>query len=221
MSKFDITGQQFGYWTVLGRDPNYKDPKKSKWICQCECGTVRSVFKRSLTTGRSKSCGCHASDNLKGINATHGMSKTRIYHVWNSMRRRCDCKSGKYGHGYTDRGITVCEEWNDFLAFYSWAMANGYDDTLSIERIDVNGNYCPENCKWIPLADQQQNKTTTIYVEYDGQPWCLRTLCVSLGFPYKTAHRRYQRMKAAGKPIDVEKLLEPVHTEKIAIKYRK
>ena len=223
MSKNDITGRTFGYWTVLGRDSEYKDLKRSKWICKCECGTIRSVFKQSLLSGRSTSCGCHSFDNRKGINSTHGMTGTRIYKEWLSMRRRCSpsCQA-KDRKSYYEKGIAVCDEWaNDFMAFYNWSVKHGYSDSLTIDRIDNSKGYSPDNCRWISIEKQQSNKSTTIAIDYNGKTWCLRNLCNEIGFPYKTAHRRLQRMKAKGKPIDVQKLFEPIHTEKIAVKYRK
>lgn len=220
MGKYDITGQQFGYWTALGRDTEYVSKRTSKWICQCECGTIKSVFKGSLLSGRSKSCGCHRHDNSKGINATHGMSGTRIHHEWLSMRRRCAPNSVD-SKNYYDRGISVCPEWERFEPFYQWAIENGYNDSLSLDRIDNNSGYCPENCQWIPIEEQQGNKTNTVYVTYEGEQYCLRTLCRKIGFPYKTAHRRLQRMRAKGKPIDTDKLFEPIHKDRIAFRYRK
>lgn len=217
----DITGQKFGYWTVLGRDYDYHSPKHAKWICRCECGTVKSVFKTTLLSGRSKSCGCHSADNLKGINATHGLSDTRIYHTWSSMKRRCSPKSHNDRKIYYDRGIKVCDEWaSDFMAFYEWAMSNGYNDTLSIDRIDNDGDYSPSNCRWVAIEKQQSNKRNNINVEYNGKVYDLHALCRLLDFPYKTAHRRFQRMKKRGDDITPEKLFEPLHTEKIAVRYR-
>lgn len=221
MCKNDITGQKFGYWTVLGRDESYHDNKRSKWICQCKCGAIRSVFKQSLLNGRSKSCGCRPSENRKGINSTHGMSGTRIHHIWMSMRRRCDCKSGKYGIGYADRGITVCDEWrNSFETFYEWAMSNGYTDELTIDRIDNDKGYSPENCRWITIGEQQANKRNTIFIDYNGEKRCLRTVCTELGLPYKVIHRRYKRMKSKGEGIDAERLLRPSDPKYKPFRYR-
>lgn len=221
MNKHDITGKTFGYWTVLHRDKPHKGKQNSYWICQCACGAVRSVNRSTLVNGRSQSCGCKPSDNRKGINKTHGMSKTRIYHEWLSMRRRCSSPNIKCASSYFEKGITVCDEWkDDFCAFHEWALENGYNDNLTIDRIDNSIGYSPSNCRWISFEAQQSNKTNNVYIDYNGEKWCLRTLCNHIGFPYKTAHRRYMRAKRAGKPILAEKLLEPIHLEKIPIKYR-
>jgi len=218
--KQTMVGQKFGYWEVIKKDDHHPGSRNSFWICRCQCGTVRSITRSSLITGRSSSCGCKPSENRKGINMTHGMSKTRLYHEWLSMRRRCKNPKLKSSECYVGKGITVCDEWQTFEPFHAWAIENGYDDSLTIDRIDNSKGYSPSNCRWVTNEEQQQNKTNTVSIEYNGESWCLRTLCTHLGFPYKTAHRRYMRLKHAGKEISADKILEPIHTEKIAKRYR-
>lgn len=220
MKNYDITGQTFGHWTVIRKDDPHPGCRNSYWICRCVCGTERSVNRSTLVNGRSSSCGCVPSDKRKGINMTHGMSRTRLFHEWTSMRRRCSNPNGKCAKNYCLKGITVCEEWNKFELFRDWAFANGYSDSMTIDRIDNDKGYSPDNCRWVPFANQARNKTNNRIVEYNGEKWCLRTLCTHLGFPYKTAHRRYMSALRAGKPINIEKLFEPVHSEKIATRYR-
>lgn len=217
----DITGEKFGKLTVLGRDYSYKSPKRTKWICKCECGNTKSIFRDALMQGRTKSCGCEMYANRKGQNKTHGMSKTRIYHEWHTMKLRCAPNSPN-SKNYYDRGIHVCNEWkNDFLTFYNWAISHGYAETLTIDRIDNNKGYSPDNCRWITIEAQQANKTTTVYIEYQGTSYCLRTLCLMLNFPYKTAHRRYRKLIKRGLPITFDKVFAPIDKSKIAFKYRK
>lgn len=210
MSKRNIVGLRFGILTVLGEDKTFKHQKHQKWICRCDCGNVKSIYSHSLTQGRTKSCGCQMNKGKKGINKTHGMTNTRIYREWSSMRKRCKPNSPNSKH-YFSRGITVCKEWEkDFMSFYKWSMDNGYSDELSIDRIDNDKGYSPENCRWITIEDQQSNKSNTIHVMYDGEEYCLRTLCTKIGFPYKTAHKRYRSMKLKGLEIDSEKLFAPL-----------
>ena len=221
MNSKDITGMEFGYWTVLYRDKPHPNKRNAFYICHCVCGNVKAVNRSTLVNGRSQSCGCIKYDR-SGVNSTHGMSKSRIYHEWVSMRRRCKDTKGKFAENYALKGITVCPEWeSDFLAFRDWAYSSGYTDQLTIDRIDNSKGYFPDNCRWIPFEEQQRNKTNNVYVEYNGETWCLRTLCGKLGFPYKTAHRRYIRMKNKGLPIDTEKLVAPIQENKIAKCYRK
>ena len=220
MKAIDMTGMQFGYWTVLYKDSPHKGSKNSFWVCQCKCGNLRTITRSTLLSGKSLSCGCKPSENRKGINKTHGMSKTRLYHEWISMRRRCSSPNNKFAANYYLKGISVCPQWEKFEQFRDWALANGYTDSMTIDRIDNDKGYCPENCRWIPFDEQARNKTNNRYIEYKGETWCLRTLSTHLGFPYKTAHRRYMRLLKAGKPITADKLFEPVHTEKISFRYR-
>lgn len=217
----DIVGKRFGKLVVIGRDHSFKHPKYTKWICKCDCGNEKSINRNSLVQGRTKSCGCESHKGKKGINRTHGMSNTRIFGIWEKMRQRCKNQNDKYYSQYGGRGISVCMEWDSsFEKFYQWSVDNGYSDNLSIERIDVNGNYCPENCSWIPMSEQPRNRTNTIRVFYNGKEWCLRTLCGHLGFPYRSAYRRYSRWKKAGKVFSTKDLFAPIETKKIAFRCR-
>lgn len=217
--KYDVTGREFGYLTVLGRDETSVGQRNSKWFCKCKCGNITSVTRSCLVSGKTTSCGCK---HFETHNATHGMSKTKIYRTWNNMKNRCYNHNVNCFDDYGGRGITVCNEWKEsFLSFYEWATENGYSDDLTLDRIDVNDIYKPENCRWVSMSDQQRNKTSNIFVQYEGETWCLKTLCNHIGFPYKTAHVRYTKAKRKGKQIDTEKLFAPIQTNKIAYKYRK
>lgn len=198
MQNYDISGKQFGYWAVLSRDNSCKSRNHSKWICKCRCGTVRSVIKETLVTGRSKSCGCYVP-NRKGINKKHGMSTSRIYRIYAGMLARCRAKKGDMYRLYVSRGITVCDEWeHSFDSFREWALKNGYSDSLTIDRINNDLGYSPDNCRWVTMDVQQSNKTTNIYVMYNNEKWCLRTLCKKIGYPYSSAHRHYHYLKDNG-----------------------
>ena len=221
MSNHDIVGLKFGALTVIERDYSYVSNKHTKWICKCECGNVKSIFRNSLISGACKSCGCQANKGTKGINKTHGLSQSRIFKEWAGMKSRCRPNS-KNAKTYYKRGITVCDEWkSDFMSFYNWAMQSGYSDNLSLDRIDNDKGYYPENCQWIDIKLQQSHKTNTLYVKFKGELWCLHTLCRKIDFPYQTALRRYNRMMKKSGIIDTDKLFEPIHTDKIAFRYRK
>lgn len=158
----DLTGQRFGRLTVIERAENYISPKGKqapRWICQCECGATVVVVGESLRGGVTKSCGCFFRECASKSNTTHGQSKTRLFKIWKGMKNRCYNPNNSAYKMYGGRGVTVCKEWaNDFQPFYDWAMSNGYTEKLSIDRIDVNGNYEPSNCRWATQKDQVINR---------------------------------------------------------------
>ncbi len=161
----DLTGKKFGMLTVLRRTDNFG--KNTMWLCICDCGKETVTCGGRLVNGTTRSCGClkHLSYGI-----THGKSDTRLYHIWPSMKSRCLTETCHAYELYGGRGITVCDEWlHDFQTFYDWAMANGYAEDLTIDRIDVNGNYEPSNCRWADRSTQGYNKRNTIYITYNGK----------------------------------------------------
>ena len=159
----DITGQRFGRYTVLERAGN-DNCRLAMWRCICDCGNERIVRGRDLRSGVIVSCGCYHRELVKDMFTTHNGSRSRLYHVWDGMINRCYRKTSNHYDDYGGRGITVCDEWrNDFQAFYNWAMANGYDENAprgqcTIDRIDNDKGYSPDNCRWITQKEQQLNK---------------------------------------------------------------
>lgn len=158
----DLTGQRFGRLVALQHVP-YKHTSfpSGGWRCKCDCGNTVFFTTNALKCGSVKSCGCYAKErtSLIKIAQTHGMSRTRIYITWRNMRVRCTNPKDKRWKDYGGRGITVCEEWkNNFKAFFDWAMSHGYEEHLTIDRIDVNGNYCPENCRFITRAENNKKR---------------------------------------------------------------
>lgn len=146
----DITGQRFGGLVALS--PHHVSNSRWYWECFCDCGGLAIVAGSKLRNGHTKSCGCKKNAPL------HGMTGTRIHQTWRDMHQRCYNTNHKSYKNYGGRGIIVCTSWHDFVPFYEWAMNNGYQECLTIERRDNNGNYCPENCCWITIAEQQKNK---------------------------------------------------------------
>lgn len=173
MGKLDLTNQWFGRLRVIERAESRVSESgkiRGRWLCECKCGNRVIVLTDDLRNGSTNSCGCYNLECIKSRATKHGMTGSRIYTEWASMKARCYYKGSKCYDRYGARGITVCDEWKyDFQAFYDWAIANGYADNLTIERKDVNGNYCPENCCWIPSKEQAKNRRSTLRVaDADG-----------------------------------------------------
>lgn len=176
-----LTGKKFNRLTVLRRNGSSKD-KHAMWLCKCDCGNETVVRSDCLRIGKIQSCGCLRNELVGDRGRTHGMTETRLYRTWCGMKNRCYNPSYKGYKNYGGRGITICSEWlHDFQAFYDWAMANSYKENLTIERKDVNGNYCPENCCWITKKMQSRNRTDNRKITCKSQTMILTDWANLLG----------------------------------------
>jgi len=184
----DLTGQKFGELIVLCRANNYISPSgnvSTKWKCKCSCGKEIEVLANNLTRGHTKSCGCLFPHHRLNHGDCVGNNPSRLYRIWAGMRTRCYSESSpRYKH-YGARGIKICDEWNDFSNFKEWALNNGYSDLLSIDRINVNGDYSPENCRWASQKTQGNNTTRNVRIEYQDQVRTLSEWSDILQIPYK------------------------------------
>lgn len=195
MSNFvDLTGQKFGKLKVIRRVENNKQGN-AQFLCKCDCGKEIIVRSSNLIQKHTVSCGC-----LRAITkAKHNSYKTRLYKVYRGMISRCLEKTNKEYSNYGARGITVCNEWkNNFLVFRDWALNNGYDENAkygecTIDRIDVNGNYEPSNCRWINLKSQAKNTTRTIKITYKGKTQCLKDWAKELKIDYQTLRKKLKK----------------------------
>lgn len=200
MGKYvDISGERFGKLVAV-RKCNNKKGKRIYWECLCDCGNVIVISSNNLRSGHTKSCGCFALE-MKKKNATkHNMCKSRIYKEWNRMIDRCRNTKSVEAHRYVLRGITVCDEWkNSFETFMLWSLENGYDDNLSIDRIDNDKGYSPDNCRWVDRKTQCRNKSNNIVLEYNGEKKTLVEWAELLGIKYGTLHSRIYRDKLSAK----------------------
>lgn len=183
--------------------------KRQKLVCKCDCGNTVLIFPYQFDASQSQiSCGC--IKHRTPYNATHKLSKTKLYHVWESMRLRCYASGNKKYYYYGGRGITVCDEWrNNFIAFQEWSLSHGYQEGLTIDRIDNNQGYSPDNCRWVTRAIQQRNMRRNVVITYQGKTQVLKDWCDELGLRYKTIQNRI--VKGWDK---VRAITEPIHTPK-------
>lgn len=197
----DLTGQKFGRLTVINRAENDKCGH-ARWLCKCECGNTKIILGSHLRRGLIQSCGCLQREKIIENTKTHGMTNTRIFHIWQNIKNRCyNINCDKYEY-YGERGIIVCDEWKDnFVNFYTWAMSNGYTDELTIDRIDVNGNYEPNNCKWATQIEQARNKRNNVYITYNGETHTLPEWSEITKINKGTLYTRYYRDNKRGKDL--------------------
>ena len=181
----DITGQRFNKLTALSPLYINKD-NRVMWRCKCDCGTICVISAKQLSNGKARSCGCYQRSLVTQRNVKHGLRNTRLYNIWFGMKRRCYEKNNLSYPQYGGRGITVCDQWlNDFGTFYEWAMTNGYESDLTIDRIDNSKGYSPENCRWATKKQQSNNRTCVHEFTYNGQTHTVSEWCDLYGVKYE------------------------------------
>lgn len=165
-NSIDLSGQRFGRLVAVERTERSRCGA-TMWLCRCDCGNLVSVQYSNLKHGATKSCGCLNRENRENRNHKHGGSprgkNERLYRVWRGMHERCENPHHISFKHYGAIGVTVCEEWGDYAEFRCWAIENGYDESAkrgecTLDRVDPFGNYCPENCRWVDMKTQSNNK---------------------------------------------------------------
>ena len=203
-------GDKYNRWTVLERR-GIKN-RQSNWLCRCECGNEKEVRGPQLTSGKSKSCGCYNSEQkskmasgYKGKNNgmyRHGDFGTRLYGIWAAMKRRCNNPNTYWYKEYGGRGIKVCDEWYDYINFKQWAMDSGYEDGLTIDRIDNDGDYKPDNCRWVNWDVQENNRRDNVYVEHKGVVYTPKEIAKITGLSERTIYARIKKGWSSDKVMD-------------------
>lgn len=215
--KQNLTGQMFGFWKVLYQAEDYVSPQNihyARWHCLCtgcDKNNEKDVTDRSLKSGESKSCGCHkikvSMQNGKN-NRKHNSSHSRLYNIWRGMKQRCYDKHRPEYYNYGGRGIKICAEWKDsFETFQQWALTNGYNETLTLERIDTNKDYNPNNCCWTTMKRQQRNRRNNLLITYNNVTKTLSEWAEDLGF---STSMLWRRINISGLSIE-EALTIPKH----------
>jgi len=192
-------GLQFGRLTIIAFAkvfPAGRRPSRQLCLCDCSCGNQCEKPWDYLRSGETRSCGCLSHDSTVAVNKkkrTHGLTGTKLYAVWYNMMQRCyDKEDGGYPD-YGGRGIFVCKRWHGWQGALNFANDMGEPGCgMMIERMDNDGPYSPENCKWATKTEQARNKRTTIRVIWEGKEWKLIELCESLGLVYERIRERYQ-----------------------------
>lgn len=202
MGKFrDLTGQRFGRLTVLSRAPNRILPSgkpKTMWYCKCDCdeNKIIEVEADSLIRGNTTSCGCYRKEQALKATTKHGLSGTKLEKTYRNMHSRCENPNATKYEIYGGKGITVCDEWsgeNGLVNFYNWAIANGYEEGLSIDRIDGDKGYSPDNCRWATIDEQNFNRSNTLLITIDGETKQAKDWAKEYGLAIDTFWQRYYK----------------------------
>lgn len=167
----------------------------SVYKCRCSCGNVKEYYLGNLRSGKSRSCGCKKSKHISEKVRIHGGRHTRLYSIWTNMKTRCSNPNSPNYQTYGAKGIKVCSEWDrSFVKFEKWALQNGYEENLSLDRIDNSKGYNPLNCRWANDKTQSRNRKYAWFIEIDGITKHAKEWCLKYGVNYKTAHNRFKKL---------------------------
>jgi hypothetical protein len=188
-------GDVFGKLTVIGTAEPYGKKKSTRWRCRCECGNETTPHQSALRQGVAKSCGCTARTKWIATITTHGLTKTPEYKNWAAMKARCYNANGPKFADYGGRGIKVCNRWLDSFENFLADMGKRPEGMREIDRIDPNGDYTPENCRWANRSQQNRNRRDSLLITMNGETKCLADWCDDLDLPYSTISTRIHAYK--------------------------
>lgn len=209
MFRDDLAGKRFGRLTVIRfLELDERENKTRAWLCKCDCGSLVQVNANKLKTGHTRSCGCLVNEHIGNLNKKYEFSNKRLYSVYAAMIDRCyEPKTKRYKH-YGGRGIKVCDEWlESYDVFAQWAYENGYaplakQGECTLDRVDVNGNYEPNNCRWITNAEQQLNRRNNHLITYNGKTQTVKEWGIELGIPDRKLRWHLTQGKSLQEIID-------------------
>ena len=191
-NKANLINRRFGRLKVIEYAGSVNE--HTTWKCECDCGNEKVISENSLVNGNCKSCGCLQREMARAMMTKHGLRKHPLYRIWHHMKSRCCTKTDPKYPAYGARGITVCSEWkSDFLSFYQWSIANGYKENLSIDRINNNKGYSPDNCRWADNITQSNNRRNNHLLEMGGKTMTIAEWSRQTGINQKTIATRLSR----------------------------
>lgn len=197
----NLTGMTFNRLYVIKRVSN-DNSGRARWLCKCECGTIKVILGKHLLSRKIQSCGCLQRERV----TRHKMSNSRLYSIYRGMKDRCYNQNMPEYHNYGGRGITICDEWlNDPSAFFKWSLENGYADDLTIDRKDNDGDYSPTNCQWSTFVEQQNNKSNNTLLTKDGETHTIAEWSRILNISASTISTRLHRGCSDEEALRVEK----------------
>ena len=191
-SAIGLEGKKINHLTVIERVQDHVTKgryKKIAYKCRCDCGNEKVIVAESLLTGNTIACGCMGSVGLEK-RKTHNMSRTRNYRIWVSMRQRCNNPRNTYYKNYGERGIAVCDEWTKYEPFKEWSFSNGYADDLTLDRIDNEEGYSPDNCRWVSRSEQMRNTRNNHRIEWGGETHTMVEWAEITGLPVYVIRNR-------------------------------
>ena len=185
----DLKGREINGLKIIERNGS-SESGDAMWDYRCHCGEIKTAAASSLKNGGTRSCGCMKNRFISKANSTHGRSLTALYSIWKTMRYRCQNPNNPKYERYGKRGIKVCDEWQDYPTFLKWSIKNGYEEGLTIDRIDNDGNYEPDNCRWVNNYIQQKNRSNNKWISFSGYNYILSDWSRMTGLNHKTISHR-------------------------------